>query len=251
MTRIEPKVQAATGGATGAALVCWALTHWVWHGALPVPVEALVDVIVPGVTALAGGYLTPHQDRPGAPVRISPGSDTKQMAAELNEYLRRYYQRLSTPAAQQPQGDDSHWYATGGTITPSAAITSDPARPAGQPTENPTPKENTTMSLLTQFEALAEDLRGKVIGKVGQEVADEIHAAFDVFKGQGAQLLTQLGHDAQADATTVAADVAQVATDAASAVAPAPAEATPAQVATPTEVPAPASSPEPPAAPTA
>lgn len=106
------------------------------------------------------------------------------------------------------------------------------------------------MSLLTEFEALAEDLRGKVIGKVGAEVSDEIHAAFDVFKGQGAQLLTQLGHDAQADATTVAADVAQVATDAASAVAPA-AEATPAQVATPAEVPPPAASPETPAAPSA
>jgi hypothetical protein len=189
---IEPKVTAATSGATVAAAVCWLLTHVVTHGALPVPVEGLVDVVVPGAVAFLGGYLARHQDRPSATV--------------------------SAAIAGAPTA---------------AAGTEDPARPtvAVQQPENPNPEGN-TMSLLTQFEALAEDLRGKVISNVGTEVADEIHAAFDVFRGQGAQLLTQLGHDAQADATQVAADVAQVATDAAAAVTPAPAVA-PEPVATP------------------
>lgn len=229
--QVEPKVQAATGGASVAALVCWALTHWVWHGALPVPVEGLVDVVVPGVTALLGGYFTPHRPPPSPTatlLHLPSSSDVAEQAAAGWKYIRDNY---------APPTDVS------ATVT-----TPDPARPAvaEQQPAPPNPEGNTSMSLLTEFEALAEDLRGKVIGKVGAEVSDEIHAAFDVFKGQGAQLLTQLGHDAQADATTVAADVAQVATDAASAVAPteaAPVAAEP--------VPAPTSSPETPAAPTA
>lgn len=208
---IEPKVKAATGGATVAAAVCWALTTWVFHGALPVPVEGLVDVVVPGAVALLGGYSARHVDRPAAtaPLSLALRLDPGSLTSALIQHVRSGTTQLATTAP-------------------------DPAPPAVavQQPENTNPEGNTSMSLLTEFEALAEDLRGEVIGKVGAEVADDIHAAFDIFKGQGAQLLTAAGHAAQADATTVAADVSQVVTDAAAAVtpepaAPAPAEASP------------------------
>lgn len=192
---IEPKVTAATGGATAAAAACWVLTQFVFHGALPVPVEALVDVVVPGAVALLGGYLTPHQDRPptGAALPSSP-----------------------SPVQQ-------------------AAAAPDPARPpvVEQHTEIPTPKEN-PMSVLDQFRTLVEQLRGELVSKVGTEVADDVHAAVDLFKGQAAQMLIEAGHDAQADASQVISNVATVATDAASAVTPAPVETAPADPAAPT-----------------
>jgi uncharacterized membrane protein YfcA len=63
---VEPKVTAATSGAIVAAGVCWLLTQYLFHGVLPVPVEAVVDIVVPGVVAFLGGYLARHQDRPPA-----------------------------------------------------------------------------------------------------------------------------------------------------------------------------------------
>lgn len=206
---IEPKVKAATGGASAAAVVCWVLTHLVFHGALPVPVEALVDIVVPGATALLGGYFARHQDRPPATVNVpvhlnlSPAPET--VAAMVQHLQGQYAVSASTPAPE------------------------DPARPAVavQPTENPNPKEN-PMSLVDEFRTLVEQFRGEVVSKVGTEVVDDVHAAFDLFKGQGAKLLIEAGHDAQADASQVISNVAQVASDTAAAVTPAPVETTPA-----------------------
>jgi hypothetical protein len=210
---IEPKVKAATSGATVAAGVCWLLTHYVTHGALPVPVEGLVDMVVPGAVAFLGGYLARHVERPSAtvPVSLALRVDSGQLAATIAQHVRSGLTQL-------------------------ASTTPDPARPpeAAQHTETTNPEGNTGMSLLTKFETLVEELRGKMIGKVGAEVSDDVHAAIDEFKGQGAQLLTEAGHDAQADAAEVAGDTVKVATDAEAAVAPSPA----APVETPTTPPA-------------
>lgn len=213
--QIEPKVQAATGGASAAALVCWALTHYLFHGALPGPVEGLVDVVVPGVTALLGGYFTPHRTPPvnGTTVHFSVNPDTvKQAAAQAVQIIRTGQLQLGSP-------------------------TRSPARPAVavQQPETPNP-ERITMSVLDQFRTLVEQLRGELVNKVGAEVVDDVHAAVDLFKGQAQQLLIAAGHDAQADAHQVVSNVASVATDAASAVAPtlsAPTEAAPAAPETP------------------
>jgi hypothetical protein len=227
--RVEPKVQAATGGATAAAAVCWVLTQFVFHGALPVPVEGLVDVVVPGAVALLGGYAARHVDRPPAGSALPNSPDPTQQAAAGRQYIQDTYG--AAPVAITLQGNAGPLAATIAQHIRTGNLrlhstTPVPARPplaVQQPsTTNP---EEKPMSLVDEFRTLVEQLRGDVVSKVGGEVADDIHAAIDLFKGQGAKLLIEAGHDAQADATTVAGDVAQVATDTAGAVAPAPASA--------------------------
>jgi hypothetical protein len=220
LVNIEPKVKAATGGATAAAAVCWALTTYVFHGVLPVPVEALVNVAVPGVVAFLGGYLARHVDRPKPLTNHDIAAIAHQAAAGW-KYIHDTYGAPTTAPTNS-------------------------ARPpeAAQHTETTSPEGNTQMSLLTTFENLVEELRTKLTGKVGPEVSADVHAALDEFKAQGSQLLAEGEHAAEADATQLAAESAQVVTDAAAAVetpasAPAtvPAPATEAAPATPPATP--------------
>jgi hypothetical protein len=60
---VEPKVVAASAGATIAALAVWALSTYVFHGAVPGPVDGAAEVVVPGIVAFVSGWLTRHLDR--------------------------------------------------------------------------------------------------------------------------------------------------------------------------------------------
>jgi hypothetical protein len=62
-SRIEPKVTAATAGTVLSAAVVWVLTTYVFRGALPAPVEGVVDVLVPGAVAFVSGWLAKHATR--------------------------------------------------------------------------------------------------------------------------------------------------------------------------------------------
>lgn len=64
---VETKVKAATAGAAVAGLVVWLLEAYVFPGEVPQAVQAVVDVVVPGVVALAAGWWARHTPRPGAP----------------------------------------------------------------------------------------------------------------------------------------------------------------------------------------
>jgi hypothetical protein len=70
---IEPKVQAAgvIAAVSGAAL--WLLQHYVFKGTVPDGVVSMVYFVVPGVLAVAAGWLAPHQSRTPVPVpMLSP-----------------------------------------------------------------------------------------------------------------------------------------------------------------------------------
>ncbi len=67
---IEAKVQAAGVAGAAAGVVLWVLQTYAFKGgSVPAGLVSLVDVAVPGVLALAGGYLAPHTNRP-APAAI-------------------------------------------------------------------------------------------------------------------------------------------------------------------------------------
>lgn len=62
---VAPKVVAASTAAAVGGLVMWALGTYVFHGDVPEPVKAIVDIAVPGVLAFAAGWLAHHQYRDG------------------------------------------------------------------------------------------------------------------------------------------------------------------------------------------
>jgi len=61
---VERKVKASTVAAGAAALLVWALGTYVFHGAVPEPVQAAVIAVVPALVTLAAGYLAKHTARP-------------------------------------------------------------------------------------------------------------------------------------------------------------------------------------------
>lgn len=62
---IEAKVQAAGVAGAAAGVVLWVLQTYAFKGnSVPPGLVSLVDVAVPGILALAGGYLAPHTPRP-------------------------------------------------------------------------------------------------------------------------------------------------------------------------------------------
>jgi hypothetical protein len=61
--RLETKVKAASAGAVVSSAVMWALTTYVFKGAIPVPIQGLVDVVVPTVVTAVSGWLAPHTSR--------------------------------------------------------------------------------------------------------------------------------------------------------------------------------------------
>jgi len=73
MKKIEAKVQAGTGAAAVAGVLVWLLGHYVIKGQVPAVVSALIYAAVPGMLALAAGYLAPHTHRPDLPVPAQPG----------------------------------------------------------------------------------------------------------------------------------------------------------------------------------
>jgi len=76
-TRVETKVQAGTLSAVVGGIAVWALQTYVFKGNISPGLVSLIYAAVPGVLALAGGYLAPHSPRPLPPVtRTLPGNDT-------------------------------------------------------------------------------------------------------------------------------------------------------------------------------
>jgi hypothetical protein len=68
---IEAKVQAAGVAGAAAGVVLWVLQTYAFKGnSVPAGLVSLVDVAVPGILALAGGYLAPHTDRTVAPAAV-------------------------------------------------------------------------------------------------------------------------------------------------------------------------------------
>lgn len=66
LSRVEPKVKASGTAAAVAGFVLWLLQRFVFHHAVPAPVDALIYVIVPAVFAFVSGYLARHQHRSAA-----------------------------------------------------------------------------------------------------------------------------------------------------------------------------------------
>lgn len=64
---VETKVKAATVSAAIAGLIVWALQTWAFGGEIPGPVEAAVNVLVPGAAAAIAGFWAPHTPRPDDP----------------------------------------------------------------------------------------------------------------------------------------------------------------------------------------
>lgn len=60
---VEVKVSAATVAAAVSGFAVWvAQTYW-FHGAVPLPVVAAVQVVVPAVCAFAAGWFAKHTPR--------------------------------------------------------------------------------------------------------------------------------------------------------------------------------------------
>lgn len=76
------------------------------------------------------------------------------------------------------------------------------------------------MSLLDDLEKVFEEVKEKLVGKVGAEVEGDVHAVVNDAKAQATALVKEAGADAQADASVAAADASKVASDAGQAVAP-------------------------------
>jgi hypothetical protein len=64
---VEPKVRAATWGASASALVLpavlWALGVYVFDGEVPLPLQSIIGVLVSGACTFAAGYYARHVDR--------------------------------------------------------------------------------------------------------------------------------------------------------------------------------------------
>lgn len=65
---IEPKVTAATAASAGSAavvlpFVLWLLSADLFHGAVPLPVQGVVGLLVSGGLTFLAGYRARHVDR--------------------------------------------------------------------------------------------------------------------------------------------------------------------------------------------
>src|SRR6266702_4076079 len=76
-TRVETKVQAGTLSAVVGGIAVWALQTYVLKGNISPGLVSLIYAAVPGILALAGGYLAQHSPRPLPPAaRTLPGNVT-------------------------------------------------------------------------------------------------------------------------------------------------------------------------------
>lgn len=60
---VESKVKMGAFGAAVAGVVVWTLETYVFRGAVPLPIQALIDIAVPAVAAFAFGYAAKHTFR--------------------------------------------------------------------------------------------------------------------------------------------------------------------------------------------
>jgi hypothetical protein len=70
---VESKVKAATFGAAVAGVGVWALETYVFHGSVPLPIQALIDIAVPGVCAFVLGWAAKHTPRTDPGATVPPG----------------------------------------------------------------------------------------------------------------------------------------------------------------------------------
>jgi hypothetical protein len=60
---VEAKVTYATVGAAIAGVLIWALETYLFRGVVPLPVQALIDIAVPALSAFGFGYAARHTFR--------------------------------------------------------------------------------------------------------------------------------------------------------------------------------------------
>ena len=65
---VERKVQASTVAAAATSLAMWALSRYVFKGAVPDVVASWMYAIVPGLLTFVAGYFARHTPRPDLPV---------------------------------------------------------------------------------------------------------------------------------------------------------------------------------------
>jgi hypothetical protein len=61
---VETKVKAGSAAAAVSGLAIWALSRYVFKGAVPDVVASWVDAIVPAALTFAAGYAASHTHRP-------------------------------------------------------------------------------------------------------------------------------------------------------------------------------------------
>jgi hypothetical protein len=72
---IEAKVQAGTLSAVVGGIAVYVLQQYAFKGsAVPAGLVSLIYAVVPGLLALAGGYLAPHTPRPLPPAPVAPSN---------------------------------------------------------------------------------------------------------------------------------------------------------------------------------
>ncbi|MEU8272544.1 hypothetical protein AB0B89_36005 [Sphaerisporangium sp. NPDC049002] len=60
---IESKVKAATAAATVSGFLVWLLGVYVFGGNVPLPVQALISLVVPAALTYIAGWQAPHTAR--------------------------------------------------------------------------------------------------------------------------------------------------------------------------------------------
>src|SRR5205823_746199 len=73
---IEAKVQAGTLSAVVGGIAVYLLQTYAFRGDVPAGIVSLIYAAVPGLLALAGGYLAPHSPRPLPPSPAPPSNVT-------------------------------------------------------------------------------------------------------------------------------------------------------------------------------
>jgi hypothetical protein len=72
---VEAKVQAGTLSAVAGGVAVYLLQTYAFKGsAVPAGLVSLIYAVVPGLLALAGGYLAPHSPRPQLPAPAAPSN---------------------------------------------------------------------------------------------------------------------------------------------------------------------------------
>ena len=76
MVPVETKVKASTAAAAVSGLALWAMGRYLFRHGVPDVVASWVYVVVPGVLALAAGWLAPHTSRTAPTAPAAPSNMT-------------------------------------------------------------------------------------------------------------------------------------------------------------------------------
>jgi hypothetical protein len=68
---VEQKVKASTGAAALSGIALWALSRYVFRGAVPDVAASWVDAIIPAAITFGAGYLARHSPRPPGDVVVT------------------------------------------------------------------------------------------------------------------------------------------------------------------------------------